>query len=75
MNLNTKNYQEMIAFMDKHEDFNQMLIGKNEDGEMACVSISEDNIMISTHQKNGWVRENVYWRDGTVEEFFNGKWM
>lgn len=74
MNLNTRNYEEMIELMKRHKEFDQMLFGMNEDGENTQVSINEDNIVISTYQRNGWIRENVYWRDGTVEELYEGRW-
>ena len=25
---------------------------------------------VSTSQPNGWLRVNVYWKDGTVEEYY-----
>lgn len=31
-------------------------------------------IDVVNFQSNGWTRWNVYWRDGTREELFEGKW-
>lgn len=74
MNLNPRNHEEMIELMKHHEEFDQMLMGKNENGENTYISVNEDNITISTYQRNGWIRENVYWRDGTEEELYAGRW-
>ena len=33
-----------------------------------------EHIVYAPYQHNGWKRENVYWRDGTREETFKGRW-
>ena len=38
------------------------------------ISVAKDRIDVVTFQSNGWTRRNVYWRDGTTEELFEGKW-
>lgn len=48
--------------------------GRNEIGEDIEISIFEDRIICITFQENGWVRENWYWEDGTVEEMFPQRW-
>lgn len=49
--------------------------GKNEDDEIVWVSISSDQIIVSTYQKNGWVRVNYYDENGLSSgEAYNGKW-
>lgn len=60
--------------MDKHHTIDTMLCGENSDGEQIHISIHEDAIIALTFQKNHWIRRNIYHRDGTVEELFDGKW-
>jgi hypothetical protein len=64
----------LCALMDEHGDSETMKFGENENGEAIHVSIFFDHICVSTMQENGWVRVNTYWRDGTREETFDGKW-
>lgn len=64
----------MIDVMDKYGDNDTMYFGKNENKEDVSISVFNDRISVTTFQSNGWIRENVYWRDGTSEELFNGKW-
>ena len=68
-------WNSMISLMDRADEFNDMILGKNSDGENTIISINKDNITIETNQSNGWIRENIYHRDGTVEELFHGKWQ
>lgn len=51
-----------------------MFLGVNEEFEETEISIFNDKIVYVTYQRNGWVRKNTYWHDGTREETFNGKW-
>ena len=46
----------------------------NTEFEETEISIFPDKIVYATYQHNGWKRENVYWRDGTREETFKGRW-
>ena len=64
----------MISLMDDYGDSTTMYPGTNEDGEDIHISIYHDRIVVSTMQENGWNRINTYWRDGTREETFDGKW-
>lgn len=73
ININPNDLSFMIGLMDKYNTTKYMLSGTNELGEHITVSIFKDKIVVVTYQKNGWVRENVYWRDGTCEEMFKGK--
>lgn len=66
--------KDLIKIMDEHGDDDCMHIGRNENGESVHMSVSHDRIDVVTMQANGWVRRNVYWRDGTREELFEGKW-
>ena len=68
--INTGDWNCLFELMDRHEEFNSMLIGYNEDGEFTTTSIFEDHIVYTTEQKNGYNRINVYWRDYTVEELY-----
>lgn len=68
------NRHQLGELMDRSEDFPYMLSASNSDGETQQISINCDNIIVNTLQNNGWVRANVYWRDGTREELFDGKW-
>lgn len=64
----------MIALMDAYGDSTSMYPGTNENGEDINISIFHEKIVVSTMQENGWNRINTYWRDGTREETFDGKW-
>lgn len=66
--------EQCNALMDRHEDYPEMLFGKNVRGEDVTLSINEDNITIQTFQSNRWIRENVVYRDGCTDESFCGKW-
>lgn len=49
--------------------------GVNADGENVLLSIFSDRIIVSTNQRNGWVRVNFYDADGYAEgETFKGRW-
>lgn len=49
--------------------------GVNADGEDILLSIFSDRIIVSTNQRNGWVRINIYDADGYAEgETFKGRW-
>ena len=52
-----KNQEAMNALMDEH-------------GESVYISIFEDKIVTMTSQSNGWMRKNIYYRDGSREETF-----
>lgn len=70
---NPNDLDSMIEIMDKHNG-KDMLFGENEKGEKTVASIFKDRIEITTYQLNGWIRINVYWRDETIEELFEGRW-
>ena len=63
----TNTYEEMV---DKYGLIEEYRMGKDEDGDPVMVSIDDTCASIRTFQKNGWVRINVYYKDGTVEELF-----
>lgn len=69
-----EDFTSMTDLMDKYGNTQSMLSAKNENGEYVHLSIFKNFIVATTLQFNGWVRENIYWRDKTVEEIFIGKW-
>lgn len=70
MMIDTSDFDLMLSLMDRHEEFDTMLMGSNDLGEFTTTSIYSDKIVMETHQKNGWIRTNVYHRDMTVEELY-----
>lgn len=70
---NPHDLQSMITLMDAHGDSDTMLPGVNENGETVHISIFRDKIVVVTFQNNGWERKNVYYRDGSSEELFEGR--
>lgn len=68
---NFDDHDNRVALMKEYADkFPTALLGHNEDGEVVSTSINHDNIVVETFQKNGWIRTNVYWEDGTIEELY-----
>lgn len=66
--------ENMLKLMDEKGDSDTAFLGSNENMEDTTTSISHDKIVHVTFQSNGWVRKNIYHRDGTCEEIFDGKW-
>ena len=64
----------MLELMDKYGDSNVTFTGTNVKEQNVEFSIFKDKIVEVTYQSNGRVRENVYWRDGTREELYRGRW-
>ena len=64
------NQDAMNALMDEHGKSKTMYPGTNEHGESVYISIFEDKIVTMTSQFNGWMRKNIYYRDGSREETF-----
>ena len=75
ISVNPMDRRSIIALMDKHGDSKFPLFGENEDGESVIISICHDSVTVETFQSNGWLRKNIYNRDGTTEELFDGKWV
>lgn len=42
----------------------------NENNENVILEITSEYLKASVHQKNGWVRVNIYHKDKTVEELY-----
>ena len=64
----------MCALMDEHGTSDTMFMGVNTEFEETTISIFPEKIVYVTYQHNGWTRKNIYWRDGTREEMFDGRW-
>ena len=64
----------MRRLMDEYGGSRASFDGRNENIEQVSISIAKDRIDVVTFQDNGWTRRNVYWRDGTREELYEGKW-
>ena len=60
----------------EYGDSPNMFFGENADGEKVIMSISrERGIVLTTYQKNGWLRVNYYDADGfPADETFDGRW-
>ena len=72
--INFNNEIQLRELMREYGNSSQMFFGKNEEGEDQQISINFDYIVVDTFQSNHWVRRNIYWEDGTVEETFEGSW-
>lgn len=64
------NRDSIIETMDKYHHLDQMVFARNELEELQAISIYKDKIFVDTYQRNGWIRKNVYHRDGTIEETY-----
>lgn len=71
--LDPTDLNSMITLMDTYGDSNTLYPGTNENGETVHISIFHEKIVVVTFQTNRWIRKNVYWRDGTREELFEGR--
>lgn len=73
-NFDPTDLSAMRKLMDRHGDSNKLFVGMNTEAERTTISIFREKIICMTYQHNGWVRKNTYWRDGTREETFDGRW-
>lgn len=61
--------------MEKYGDSPTDFIGHNDDDEMVLTAIYFDKIIVTTYQKNHWIREDWYNADGEYEsEMYKGRW-
>ena len=74
INFDPFDFGGMLKIMDEHGNSDTMYPGINENMEETYISVFPEKIVVETHQHIGWVRINTYWRDGTSEETFKGKW-
>lgn len=66
-------YEELEEMMAKKTDkygLNSTMTAENQDGEQVIITRYEDAIVVETLQKNGWIRKNVYHKDGAKEESY-----
>lgn len=70
INFDPADVKGMRELMQKADEFSSMLVGHNYENERVLLSINDDNITTTTYQKNGYARENIYWKDGTCEEIW-----
>lgn len=60
----------------KYKNLDYMLSSVNLNGEKQLISFSEEGVIVTTFQHNGWTRENCYDVNGYYEcESFNGRWI
>lgn len=59
-------YEELVT---KH-GYIKGQVGVNSDGENVIVTIDEESASVITVQENGWLRQNIYYPDGTEEELY-----
>lgn len=64
----------LVRIMDRYGDREGIFVGQNEEGEDMMVSVSHGDLTVTTFQKNGWTRKDVYFREGVSETLFEGKW-
>ena len=56
--------------MQNHETKNLVTTGKNKNGENVIIMTYPDKTVMRTLQKNNWIRINIYWANGDVEEIY-----
>ena len=74
-NIDTRDFNDIRVVQDfifNHEG--ESGTGVNEDNEEILVQVDSTSVAITTFQFNGWTRVNVYYEDGTSEEYYDGKW-
>lgn len=62
---------QLTQMIDMADQFDMPLVGENEDGDMVMMEVTQEFVKITTYQKNGWVRVNYFYSDGTVEELYD----
>ena len=64
-------YQEIKRITEEND---HSMIYMNEDGEYVHVKLITDEngsrYEVETMQNNGWIRTNICWEDGTIEELY-----
>lgn len=74
LSFNSRDLEGMCKIMDDYHSYDYPFFGKNQYGEDTTISVFDDKIIVLTYQSNRWVRKNYYYRDGSSEETFEGKW-
>lgn len=58
-----------------YKDSEQAFMGTNSENEDVMVSIAATGIVLTTYQKNGWIRINHFDDNGEhSEEIYEGRW-
>jgi hypothetical protein len=70
------NPQQVTEINQKYKDVSSMLESVNQNNEQQFISFGNEEIVLTTYQKNGWIRKNYYSAEsGEPEgEAFKGKW-
>lgn len=69
--MNSINIEETIKEFQKGElEKGFEFEGLNENGEYSKCRTTDDCLEFKTYQKNGWVRINAIYKDGTSEEVY-----
>ena len=70
-----ENPAEVKKANEKYKNLDYMLSSVNQIGEQQLISFSEDGVIVTTFQDNGFIRENCYDVNGYYEcESFTGRW-
>ena len=75
--LDPRNANTLFDIMEKYGDSEVPYVGKNVSGETVEFHVAHDSIIVFTFQKNGWLREDVYTKNGPFierEELYKGRW-
>lgn len=72
--IDPNDWDGMLALMERADEFHIPYMGNNNEGELIQIKISHDNISVDTYQQNGRIRRNIYYKDHTSEELFEGRW-
>lgn len=67
---NPDDLQSVKDLISEYTKFPEILFGEDQQGNFITTQINAENITIKTLQKNQRTRVNVYWLDGTREEFY-----
>lgn len=67
-------WDSMLALMEKADEFLSSYMGTNNEGELIQIKVSHDNISVDMYQQDGHIRRNIYYKDHTSEELFEGRW-
>lgn len=71
---NWGDFKYLRELMDKYGETKFPFFGNNQNDEDVEIHICPDTITLITYQSNHWIRKNVYYRDGSSEELYQGKW-
>ena len=64
INFDSTNPALLRQLMKEHGDSPAPFVGTNDDGERITISIGTNIILLTTYQKNGWIRKNYFDANG-----------